>query len=76
MKFLLNVTDISETLAEQRIKDVIAKGKDATVLYKLKDNTRKLNTNMHRYSAEQLAYVKEHMKEIIHYFGYASLPEV
>ena len=40
MKFLCNVTDISGTNAERRIHEVISKGKDATVLYKLKDNTR------------------------------------
>lgn len=33
MKFLLNVTDITGTNAERRVKEVIAKGKDATVLY-------------------------------------------
>lgn len=40
MKFLLNVTDITGTNAERRVKEVIAKGKDATTLYQLKDNTR------------------------------------
>ena len=33
MKFLLNVTDITGTNAERRVKEVIAKGRDATVLY-------------------------------------------
>lgn len=33
MKFLLNVTDITGTNAERRVKEVIAQGKDATVLY-------------------------------------------
>lgn len=52
MKFLLNVTDIDGTNAERRVQEVLAKGKDATVLYQLKDNTRSLNTNVKRYTAE------------------------
>jgi hypothetical protein len=52
MKFLLNVTDISETNAERRVKEVIAKGKDATLVYSIKDNTRQLGTNKKRYTKE------------------------
>lgn len=52
MKFLLNVTDISGTNAERRVKEVIAKGKDATLVYSIKDNTRQLGTNKKRYTKE------------------------
>jgi len=75
MKFLLNVTDITGTNAERRVKEVIAKGKDATVLYQLKDNTRTLNTNVKRYNKEQLAYIEHEMKDIMYYFGYAKIKE-
>lgn len=75
MKFLLNVTDITGTNAERRVKEVIAKGKDATVLYKLKDNTRQFFSNHGRYTKEQMAYIEHEMKDIMYYFGYAKIKE-
>ena len=71
MKFLINLRDIKGTNAERRVHEVLAKGKDATVLYQLKENSRQLNTNAKRYSEEQLEFIKEEMKDIIYYFGYA-----
>jgi len=50
MKFTCNSSDITGTNAARRVDEVIAKGKDATVLYKLKDNTRKTNSNLGRYT--------------------------
>ena len=52
MKFILNVTDIKGTNAERRIKEVLAFGPDATVLYELKDNTRQFNSNRKRFTEE------------------------
>jgi hypothetical protein len=54
MAFLLNVTDITGTNAERRVREVIMKGKDATVLYTLKDTTaaRQLDTNQKRYTKD------------------------
>jgi hypothetical protein len=75
MKFACNTTDIQGTNAARRVDEVIAKGKDATVLYKLKDNTRKMNTNLSRYTKLQLEWLREEMKDIIYYFGYAKIPE-
>jgi hypothetical protein len=75
MKFLLNVTDITGTNAERRVKEVIAKGKDATLVYTIKDNTRQLGTNHKRYTKEQLAFISEQMKEIMYFFGYAHIKE-
>ena len=40
MAFLCNRKDVKGTNAERRVMEVLAKGKDATVLYQLKDNTR------------------------------------
>ena len=53
------------------MQEALAKGKDATVLYQLKDNTRQLNTNIKRYTKDQIEFIKEEMKDIIYYFGYA-----
>lgn len=72
MMFLNNMTDLTGTNAERRVKEVIAKGKDATVVYNLKENTRSAAPSNHkRYTKEQLAFIQEEMKDILYYFGYA-----
>ena len=73
MRFLLGQKDLSGTNAERRVKEVIAKGSAATQVYDLKEGTKKFNANGKRYNAEQLAYVGEELKEMIHYFGYAKV---
>ena len=50
-------------------------GVQALKIYSLKDTTRRLNPNIHRYTQEQLAWIKEKMSVVLHYFGYAKLPE-
>ena len=52
MRFMLGKRDLSGTNAERRIKEVLALGQKATQTYSLKDSTRKLNGNQHRYTAE------------------------
>ena len=75
MQFILGVTDLKDTNAERRVKEVIAMGAQATVTYALKDTTRKYNGNKHRYTEEQNAWIKENFKEMLHFFGYAKLPQ-
>ena len=75
MKFLCNTKEIKGTNAERRIQEVIAKGKDATVTYQLKDSTRVLNPNVNKYSLEQLEFIKEELKDIIYYFGYSNVAD-
>ena len=75
MRFLIDRDDLSGTNAERRIKEVLSMGEQATQTYSLKDTTRRLNANIHRYTQDQQAWVKEKMKEVLHYFGYAKLPE-
>ena len=74
MKFILGVSDIAGMNAERRVKEVLAQGAGATVTYTLKDTTRKYNGNASMYTEEQRAWVKDHFKEFLHYFGYAKLP--
>ena len=50
MRFLIGKRDLSGTNAERRVKEVIAKGANATVTYDLKASTRKFNTNVHRFT--------------------------
>ena len=73
MRFLLGQRDLTGTNAERRVKEVIAKGASATIVYDLKEGTSKFNSNGKRYNKTQKAYVGEEMKEMLHYFGYAKV---
>lgn len=75
MEFILGERDLTGTNAERRIKEVIAKGSSATQTYKLKDSTKKYNSNNVLYTAEQKAWITEHFKEMLHFFGYANVPQ-
>ena len=75
MRFMLGTSDLTGTNAERRIKEVLAMGSGATQTYSLKDSTKKNNANAHRYTEEQLAWVRENMSEMLHFFGYAKLPQ-
>ena len=75
MKFFLGEVDLSGTNAERRVKEVIAKGAQATVTYQLKDTTRKYNSNARLYTEEQQEWIKEEFKDMVHFFGYAKVPQ-
>lgn len=49
-------------------------GHEATQTYSLKESTKKTNANVHRYTPEQLDWVREHLSEFINFFGYSKLP--
>ena len=57
MRFLLGQYDLTNTNAERRIQEVLGLGSKATVMYSLKDTTKKKNTHLHRLTPEQLAHV-------------------
>ena len=71
MSFLLNNSNLKGTNAERRIAQVIEKGTSATQAYKLKDTTGKLNAYRKYYTDEQYNYVKETLREMICFCGYA-----
>ena len=50
MSFLLGRADLRGTNAERRINEVLAMGTQATRVYDLKESTRRLNGNVHRYT--------------------------
>ena len=52
MRFLLGVKDLTGTNAERRIQEVLAMGTKATETYTLKESTRRLNANAHRYTTD------------------------
>ena len=72
---MLGERDLTGTNAERRIKEVIAKGSSATQTYKLKETTKKYNINNTMYTADQKAWIKDHFKEMLHFFGYANVPQ-
>ena len=71
MKLLLNLENLEGTNGQRRVDEVIAKGKSATVVYKLKDNTKFPNKNAALYNEEQQTAIKTHLDLFIHLFGYA-----
>lgn len=75
MRFLLGQKDLSGTNAERRIEEVLAMGSAATQTYSLKDSTRRNNANVHRYTEAQLGWVRDNLKEMLHFFGYARVPQ-
>lgn len=52
MRFMLGQKDLKDTNAERRIHEVLAKGKDATKVYALKDSTLDFNKQGKRYTPE------------------------
>ncbi len=54
MKFILGMDDITGTVIEQRIEDVLAMGKASTQVYKPRSGGS--NKNLHNYTQEQLDY--------------------
>ena len=75
MSFLLGVKDLSGTNAERRIHEVLSMGKSATRVYDLKQSTLRFNSNVHRYTQEQLAWIQETQAQMLHFFGYAKIPQ-
>lgn len=74
MSFLLGVRDLTGTNAERRIREVLAMGQESTQTYTLKESTKKMNPNARRYTPEQLEWIRQNLKEMNYYFGYAKLP--
>ena len=75
MQFMLGVKDLTGTNAERRVKEVIAKGASATLTYTLKDSTKRYNSNANKYLPEQRDWIKENFGDMLHFFGYAKLPQ-
>jgi hypothetical protein len=71
MKFMLGVDDVSGTNAERRVREVLAKGKEATKTYKLKSTSGKFKKNDHRFTPVQHERVGKRLKEMLTFFGYA-----
>jgi len=53
MRYMINLKDLTGTNAERRVQEVLDKGKEATQVYSLKDNTLRFNTKGKMYSPAQ-----------------------
>ena len=73
--FLLETKDMDDTNCERRIDSVVNEGERTGITYKLKSTTGKFDAHRYRYTEAQIDYVKENLKEILHFFGYTKNPE-
>lgn len=74
-EFLFEVPSLKGTVCEERIKQVTEKGTASSTVYKLKSsNTSKFNRSAHMYNTEQVLRIKEGLKDLIQFFGYADHP--
>ena len=76
--FLLDVKSVDGTVVEVLIKNASSKGNDdpAKMAYKLKADTGKLCAKANLYTEEQLSFMSSELRDFMHFFGYASHPEI
>ena len=64
--------DLSGTVIEQRIEDVLSLGASATQSYKPRNGG--MNKNLGNYTKEQIEHVYEKSEKLLHFFGYVKNP--
>jgi hypothetical protein len=76
-RFFLDVPSLEGTVVEKRIKDACAEGHAKKAIYGLKTTNQKenLSRNKHCYSDEDIAYIKREIRDVLHFYGYASNPK-
>ena len=74
LEFLLDVEDISGTNAMTLIEKEAAKGKGSSQVYVTKETTGIPNVHAHKYTTEQMEYIKKKMGHILYFFGYTNHP--
>lgn len=62
-------------MAEARIKQVAGRGAQAQAVYKLKSPSVLFNRHLHMYNEEQIDRIKDHLRDVNHFFGYNVHPE-
>lgn len=75
-RFLLDAESIEGTLVEAQIKKVCGQDHKTHSIYQLKADTGKLCARRGYYTPEQLQQIDLVCREYMHYFGYASHPDV
>ena len=69
-KFLFNMADLSGTVIERRIDEVVQMGSKATVAYKLKKSHEFYEKSEDMFSKKQLNYILTELYDILEFFGY------
>ena len=72
MSYLLEVEDLSGSMAEKRIDEVVAAGSSAAQTYKLKSTTGQFNIHANKYTEAQLQLIKDTLGSQLYYLGYAN----
>lgn len=72
MRYVIGLDNLQGTNAERRIAEVLAKGEKATQTYELKDTSKKFNSSSKYYTDAQIDFLKEELKDMLYFFGYAN----
>ena len=74
--FLLGVESLEGTVIEQRIKDSVKEGGAEKAVYQLKteEQSKNLCRQLHNYTEEDLSLMKEQLREMLFFWGYAKHP--
>jgi len=75
MGFVLGLEDseITGTVLEKRIEEVLAMGAKSTQVYKPRQSSKGANKNLKHYTEEMIAYAKEKAGDLLHVFGYVDV---
>ena len=68
-KFILAKDNLDGTVIEQRIRDVISKGKN--FLYKPRSAGGGFHKHAEKLTEQQMTHLKDKLEHLIHFFGYA-----
>jgi hypothetical protein len=68
-QFMLDQQTLEGTVLEKRINETTGESSDKRAIYGLKSNVT-LNRNIHLYNDEQKEYIKNELKDFLHFFGY------
>ena len=71
MCFLLDVSDLDDTICEERIRFACKQDPSKQTVYKLKSTDKSLNRHADMYSEQQRALLREILRDYNHFCGYA-----
>lgn len=75
-RFFLDAPSLSGTIVEQRIKEACAEGHASKAVYGLKTmkQTENLSRNKNCYTDANITFLKQELREVLHFYGFASHP--
>ena len=73
--FILSKRNLSGSVCEQRIDEVLAMGAQANTLYTVKKGGGGILKNLYRYSNTQIKMIKKELADLIYFFGYSNNEE-